>query len=298
MNILLLIFVLLVWGMNWPLMKMEMNYIPPQWFGFTRMLIGCLFLFLLVTIQNKLTLPKRRDIPHLLSVGGLQIGLFTVLVNFGLFYSAVGHAVILVYSTPLWVAPIAIIFFKEHLNVTKAIGLLIGILGIVALFNPLEFNWSDRYALMGSAALFLSAILWAIAILHVRFMPSQSSILQLMPWHLLVGTIILAVSAMIFEPHPVIHWTQFSILLNLYIGTIATGLAFWGAVEISQRFPAVTTSLALTGVPIIGIICSLVFLGEKPTLAVLISLTMLITGLVCVILGDYQEKKRDLSRDS
>lgn len=291
MNILLLVFVLLVWGMNWPLMKMAMNYIPPLWFGFTRIFIGCLFLFLLVIIKKKLTFPKRKDIPHLLSVGGLQIGLFTVLVNFGLYYSAVGHAVILVYSTPLWVAPIAILFFKERLNLLKAIGLLIGILGIVVLFNPLEFNWSDHRAVMGSAALFLSAILWAIAIIHVRFVPSQSSILQLMPWHLLVGTVILAISAMIFEPQPVIHWTMFSILLNLYIGIIATGLAFWGAVEISQRFPAVTTSLSLTGVPIIGIICSLLFLGEKPTLPVLISLTMLITGLVCVILGDYKEKK-------
>ncbi|CEG58635.1 DMT family transporter [Legionella fallonii] len=159
MNILLLTFVLLVWGMNWPLMKIAMNYSPPLWFGFTRMFIGCLFLFILVIIQKKFTIPKRKDIPHLLSVGGLQIGLFTVLVNFGLFYSAVGHAVILVYSTPLWVAPIAIIFFKEPLNLAKAIGLIIGILGILALFNPFEFNWSDRHALMGSAALFLSAIL-------------------------------------------------------------------------------------------------------------------------------------------
>ncbi|CEG58636.1 50S ribosomal protein L24 (fragment) [Legionella fallonii LLAP-10] len=112
-----------------------------------------------------------------------------------------------------------------------------------------------------------------------------------MPWHLLVGTIILAFSALVFEPHPVIHWTMFSVLLNLYIGTIATGLAYWGAVEISKRFPAVTTSLALTGVPIIGIICSLLFLGEKPSPAVLVSLAMLITGLICVILGDYQAKK-------
>ncbi|AWN74695.1 DMT family transporter [Legionella anisa] len=291
MNILLLAFVLLVWGMNWPLMKLAMNFIPPQWFGFTRMFIGSLFLFLIVIIQKKYTFPKRGDIPHLFSVGVLQVGLFTVLVNFGLFYNGVGHAVILVYSTPLWVAPIAIIFFNERLNLIKAFGLVVGVLGIIVLFNPFDFNWSNHEALIGSAALFLSALLWAIAILHVRFVPSQSSILQLMPWHLLVGTIILGISALIFEPHPVIHWTTFSILLNLYIGTIATGLAFWGAVEMSKRFPAVTTSLSLTGVPIIGVICSLLFLGEKPTPTVLISLAMLTIGLICVILGDYQEKK-------
>src|SRR5580704_12181735 len=259
MNILLLVFVLLVWGMNWPLMKLAMKFIPPQWFGFTRIFIGSLFLFLLAIIQKKLIIPKRGDIPHLLSVGALQIGLFTVLINFGLFYTTVGHAVILVYSTPLWVTPIAIIFFKERLNLIKTIGLIVGILGILTLFNPFDFNWSDHHALIGSAALFLSAILWAIAILHVRFVPSQSPVSQLMPWHLLVGTIILAISAIIFEPHPVIHWTTFSVLLSLYIGTIATGLAFWGAVEMSRRFPAITTSLSLTGVPIIGVICSLLF---------------------------------------
>jgi drug/metabolite transporter (DMT)-like permease len=286
----ILAFVLLVWGMNWPLMKLAMNSMPPQWFGFTRMFIGSLFLFLLVIIQKKFTLPKRRDIPHLLSVGVLQIGIFTVLVNFGLFYNAVGHTVILVYSTPLWVVPIAVVFFKERLNVIKTLGLIIGILGIVILFNPFDFNWSNHNALVGSGALLLSAILWAIAILHVRFWPSQSSILQLMPWHLLVGTIILAISAIIFEPHPVIHWTTSSILLNLYIGTIATGLAFWGAVEMSKRFPAVTTSLALTGVPIISVICSLLFLGEKLAFGVVMSLSMLIVGLICVILGDYRKK--------
>ncbi|KTD12044.1 putative inner membrane transporter yiJE [Legionella gratiana] len=291
MNILLLVFVLLVWGMNWPLMKLAMNFLPPQWFGFTRTLTGSLFLFLLVIIQKKMTFPKRGDIAHLLSVGVLQIGLFTALVNFGLFYSGVGHAVILVYSTPLWVTPIAVIFFEERLNFIKTLGLIVGILGIVVLFNPFNFNWSDHNALVGSIALFSAALLWAIAILHVRFVPSQSSIGQLMPWHLLVGAMILAISALVFEPHPVLHWTTFSILLNLYMGTIATGLAFWAAVEMSKRFPAVTTSLSLTGVPIIGIICSLLFLGEKPTLTVLISLALLIIGLVCVILGDYQEKK-------
>ncbi|WP_158617518.1 DMT family transporter [Legionella sp. km772] len=131
MNILLLAFVLLVWGLNWPLMKLEMEYISPQWFGFIRMLIGSTFLFLLAGLQKKLILPKREDIPHLLSVGILQVGLFTVLVNYGLFYSGVGHAVILVYSTPLWVAPIAVIFFKERLNLIKTIGLIIGILGVI-----------------------------------------------------------------------------------------------------------------------------------------------------------------------
>ncbi|WP_158617483.1 DMT family transporter [Legionella sp. km772] len=144
---------------------------------------------------------------------------------------------------------------------------------------------------MGSAALLLSSILWALAILHVRFTASKSSIRELMPWHLLVGTIIIAISALFLEPHPIIHWTAFSIGLTLYIGIVATALAFWGAVEISQRFPAITTSLALTGVPIIGIICSLFLLGEKPSLFVLISLSMLIIGLICVIVGDYQEKK-------
>ncbi|STY29663.1 transmembrane protein [Legionella wadsworthii] len=287
-NQFLLAFVLLVWGMNWPLMKLAMNYMPPQWFGFTRMVIASIFLFILVIFQKKFTLPKRGDMAHLFSVGFFQIGLFTVLVNYGLFYNGVGHAVILVYSTPLWVAPIAIIFFKEQLNLIKALGLLIGIVGIVLLFNPLSFDWSNYNALKGSAALFFSAVLWAIAILHVRFYPSESSILQLMPWHLLVGTITLLISALIFEPHPVIQWTKFSILLILYIGRIATGLAYWGAVELSKRFPAVTTSLSLTGVPLIGIICSMLFLGEGPTLNVLISLAMLIIGLICVILGDYK----------
>ena len=60
----------------------------------------------------------------------LVIAVFQIAIGFGLMiggldYGAVGRSAILIYTTPLWVTPVAF-FFGEKLSFLKVLGLILG----------------------------------------------------------------------------------------------------------------------------------------------------------------------------
>src|SRR5207247_1969596 len=81
-------------------------------------------------------LPTRADVPVVLSITLLHMVRFVVLANVGLELVSTGRTVVLAYTTPLWVAPAARIFLHERLTPSRVIGVLIGVTGLVVLFNP------------------------------------------------------------------------------------------------------------------------------------------------------------------
>ena len=73
--------VILLRGVNWPVMKLGLSDIPPPWFGALRMLIGAATLFAIVLLTRQLHLPPRADLPMLMSVSFLQMTAFMAPVN-------------------------------------------------------------------------------------------------------------------------------------------------------------------------------------------------------------------------
>src|SRR5215470_2159488 len=163
----LLALMVFVWGANWPTMKMGLHYITPLWFAVARFWMGSLCLFGLLAMQGRLALPTRRDLPVLLSVALTQMALFQPTVNFGLSHVTAGRAAVLVYTTPLWVVPGAMLFLGEKIDALKWAGVALGLVGVAVLFNPLGLDWTDRDVIMGSVLLMAAAMIWGISVLHI-----------------------------------------------------------------------------------------------------------------------------------
>ena len=96
----LLVALVLVWGANWPIVKIGLHDISPFWLGATRLALGTLCLFALVALRGQLRLPQRRDLLMIADVGLLQMCAFMVLFNVALQYVDAGRAVIVAYTTP------------------------------------------------------------------------------------------------------------------------------------------------------------------------------------------------------
>ena len=125
---LLLARVVLSRGVNWPVMKVGLLYMPPLWFAAARVLLGGACLFALVAARGRLRLPERRDLPILISVGVLQIGLFLGLIHFSLQYVDAGRSAILAYTTPLWITPMAVVLLNEPMTTGRLAGLGLGLI--------------------------------------------------------------------------------------------------------------------------------------------------------------------------
>ncbi len=288
---LLLVAVVILWGANWPVMKVGLQSMPPIWFATARMTLGAATLFALLMVLGRLKLPTRRDLPLVLTVGGLQMAAFLLLVNLALQHVEAGRSAVLAYTTPLWVTPAAMLLMSETLTPRKAAGLVLGLGGLAVLFNPLGFDWASREALVGNALLLGAAFAWSLAILHVRVHSWDSSPLQLAPWQMLVAAVPLGLLSWFSESWSTVRWSGELAVILAYNGPLATAFCFWAVVSVNRALPAITTSLSLLAVPVAGVLLSAVFLSETLTPTLVGGLLLILAGTVLVNLADLRRER-------
>lgn len=257
-------FVLLIvlWGVNWPVMKVGLEYIPPLHFAFLRMLLGAVTMFAVAALAGQLRLPARQDWPIVLSIGLIQMCAFMVLSFLGLRFVGSGRAAILAYTTPLWVLPLSVWVLKERVSGGKLAGFALGVAGVAVLFNPAGFDWGDHRVLLGNGLLLLGAALWAVQIVHVRTHRWAGTPLSLVPWQQTVAVLVLAPLALVFEADATIRWTPESIAILAYNGPLTSGFCFWALLTVTRALPAVTTSIGSLATPLVGMLAGAWWLGE------------------------------------
>jgi len=274
--------VILVWGLSWPMNKIGMQTIPPIWFATFRILIATICIFILVAGLKRLVLPQKRDLPLILSMGIFQMGFFTMFINLGLFYVDAGRSAILSYTTPFWILPIAVLFFKEKLSFLKILGFMMGMTGVITLFGPWSIDWSDHDQLLGNGLLLLAAISFGVALLCARNMTWYRPALEMLPWQLLAGAIPVLAIALILEPTPVIVVNATTVFTLSYTAMLGTAFANWCSTIVSKELPSVTVSIGFLGVPISGLVFSAFILNEPITTAIQITMFFILGGLLCV----------------
>lgn len=283
--VLLLAAIILIWGANWPILKVGLLYIPPLWLGLIRLVLAAVLLTVVAkAAERRLRWPPRADWPVVISVGILQMAAFTAFMNLGLQYVDAGRSAILAYTTPLWVAPGAVVLLREPLGRMGGLGVIVGLVGVAVMFDPTSFDWSDGDAVTGNALLLAAAAAWAISILHTRGHRWSSSSLALAPWQMLVGIVTLLPLALIFEGAPAIEWNATSIFVIVYNAVLASAFGFWAVITVTRALPAVTSSLAFLGVPICGLLLSAWWLGEAMDANKLLALALVIAGVAAVTL--------------
>ncbi|SNS60159.1 MULTISPECIES: DMT family transporter [unclassified Azospirillum] len=278
--------VILLWGVNWPVMKRVVGQMPPMLFVAARLALGTATLIPVAWAAGQLRLPDRRDLPVLLSVGGLQMTGFMTLVTLALQHVPAGRAGILAYTTPLWVVPLALIFLKEKLSPLKVGGLLLGLAGVAVLFNPAAFDWSDPAVLTGNGMLMAGAALWAVNIVQVRGHRWVGTPLSLAPWQMGMATLLTGSFALATEDVARIQWSGELVTLLVYNGPLATAFCFWAMVTVNRALPAITLSLSTLAVPVVGLAASALWLGEAMTITNIAGLGFIAAGLVAVAAAD------------
>ncbi len=287
--LILLVLLVLAWGVNWIIAKMSLQYVTPVWVTTLRLLPACALFFGLCLATGRLRVPVKADLPVIFSVGLLHMVGFSVLVSVGLQYLPAGKSIVLAYTSPLWVLPAAWFFLREPLTVRRLLGMLIGMSGVVLIMQPGQMDWNDPDIVLGHALVLAAALFWAVSIIYGRAHKWVTPPFSLLPWQMLVGGLVQLVLALIIEGVPQIEWSlEFCLLLGFNC-LIGNGVAYWLMNLVSRDLPAGMVSMGLLGVPVIGLLCASLFLGETLGVPLLLSAVLIIVGIV---LGTTASKKK------
>ena len=277
--LLLFAVVVAVWGSNWAVTKIVVQSVSPLWASAIRSAIATVALLALLLARGQLALPRRGDVPVILTVAILHMGAFAVLVAFGLQLVPVGRSIVLGYTTPLWVAPAAWLLLREPVTRSRLAGVGLGLAGLAIMFNPLAFDWSDRNALIGNGlhpagGVVLGGQHPVCARASVDIVAVSTGVLAGAAGHRrAVGT------GIGVRRRAADHWTPALTGALLYGGIFGTALAHWAVVMVNRDLPAVTTSLGLLATPVVGVAVSAIFLGEPISASLICAMALILGGI-------------------
>ena len=220
------------------------------------------------------------------------IGLINLVIPFFLIAYGVQKvqsnlAAILMASTPLSATVLAHLFTEnEKINFTKVLGVLIGFSGIVFLFSDNilinESNFKSALLILLGSTFYVIGGLLTIKISNKKNENVTASILI---W---ATIFLIPVTAYTEQPWNLTPSTESTISV-IYLGVVATGLAWLLRFRILVNNGLVFQAQVAYLIPIFGIILGYIFLNELITPKVLIA-------VLAVIIGIYFVKKSNSSK--
>lgn len=253
---------MLIWGYNWVVMKIALQYAAPFDFAALRTFFASLLLLLPVALLRRQAL-RPRSIRAVLLLGFLQTACFVALVNIALVHGGAGKSAVLVYTMPFWVALLAPLVLREHFRRSQLPALLMAFIGLLLIIAP----WQQRPELVSSLLALGAGFAWALSVLVAKTIPVGDTweLVALTGWQMLFGAVILIVIDQLIPSHP-IHWTGAFIAALLYNIGPGNALAWFLWLFIVNRLPASVSGLNALAIPIVGVLAGWLQLGERPGL--------------------------------
>ena len=275
----------LLWGCNWPVLKIAVSELAPLTFRAITLPLAALGMLLVARASGDSIRVPRRLWPRLGVLALFNIAGWNGLVLFGVQQLPAGRSAILAYTMPMWATAIAALMLHEPISRRKLLGLVLGAAGMAVLIG--EEIIVVRTAPFGALMILTAAILWAFGTVLLR--KWQPSVPQnaLSGWMMLIGCIPLALIAPLFDPQPLAtelahlsHRGWFAIAYNVFFaGTIANLSWFM----LARTLPVAVSSLSSLPIPVVGVISGMIVLGERPGWQEWIALALVVTALFTVM---------------
>src|SRR6185436_5265862 len=126
----------LVWGTNWPLFRIALDELPVWTFRTIVMAIALATLLVILLLRGESFAVPKGKWPALIAASAMNILVWNIATSLAVLYIPSGHASVLAYTMPLWVALLGFAVFGQRLTGRLFAAILIGAVAVVALMLP------------------------------------------------------------------------------------------------------------------------------------------------------------------
>ncbi|MTC15318.1 EamA family transporter [Providencia alcalifaciens] len=288
-DILLALCVVIIWGVNFVIIKLGVTALPPLLLGALRFVFvafPAIFLF------------KRPKIPlKLLLIYGLTIsfGQFAFLFCALRVGMPAGIASVILQSQAFFTLLLGAVILKESLQPTHFLGMFIAIAGLGILANGANSGGIDDIPLLGLIFILVAGLSWACGNITNRIImqhqgEEKCSALSLVSWSALIPIIPFLLSSWIFEGEDAIvqglagfDWSVLGVILYLAYLSTFIGYGLWGV--LLGRYEAWRVAPFSLLVPVFGLSSSALFLGEHINGVQIAGLILIMFGLITTLFG-------------
>ena len=272
-----LIAVVLLWGVNFSVVKDALNLVEPLVFNGVRFLLAGAAL---AALRPGPTRPDRSDVPTLIGLGIVGHTLYQVGFIFGLDGTLAGNAAVILAAAPVWTLVLAVLVGQESWRPSLGAAAVLGLggIGLVMAGGGGEVALS-RDTLRGDLLMAAAAVCWAAYTVAGRRVVLKYGALTVTTWAIWIGGLPIVLAAIpgalttAWASLPPLVWLQ---MAYAGLGAIAAAYVLW--YRGVQVLGSSTTALWSNLVPCVALLVAWLWLGERPgRLQVLGALVVLVS---------------------
>lgn len=282
-----LLFVVVVWGVNFPIVKAVLEIMHPHVLNTLRFVVstvvlGALYVYRRRRVGQPILSPLRNHTKQIAGLGVLGFFLYQFCFIVGLDYTTAGNAALIMASSPLWTAVTGYFFRLESLQKASWIALIFVLVGAVVIIvgGANEVHLSSR-TFVGNLIMLGAALFWgaytALSKPALSFVsPTGLTFLSLLfALPLLFGIGIPFYGETNWDEIEWIHWAAI-----LYSGGLSTGLAIALWNNAINSVGASDTAVYGNLVPLVALASSFLLLHEAVYVAQIVGGILVIGGLL------------------
>ncbi len=288
----ILLFVLaLIWSSAFFNIKIATYSYGPVMISFLRIFFGAIPVVALCLYKKIKIEAFSKDWYWFAAIGIINLVIPFFLIAYGIQKVQSNLAAILMATTPLSATVLAHFFtINEKINFIKVLGVLVGFSGIVFLFSDNilinENNFISAVLILVGSTFYVIGGVLTLKVSNKENENVTSSILIWATIFILPISLILSYfnpsEALMFKQDLHLSHRLDSTLSVIYLGTIATGIAWLIRFKILKNNGLVFQAQVAYLIPIFGVILGYIFLNELITSKVLIALIAIILGIYLV----------------
>ena len=290
-GVLLLAALTVLWGGNWPAMKLALHELDPWTFRTICLLVGGGGLLALVRAGGKsLRVPRAERWPLAL-VAFFNITAWHLCSAYGLTLVQAGRAVIIAYTMPLWTVIFGRLLVGERITRARLAALGLGLGGMAALVAPeVSALWA---APAGTLLMLGAAVSWAIGTVLTKAHRWTIPTAVLTGWQVVLGAVPIALGAALRlagtgdagAPIPAVALSAAALLSTAYATLVGVTFCHWAWFRLVAIVPAAVAAIGTLGIPIVGLFASALVLAEPVGSAELVALVLVVGGLGILVSG-------------
>lgn len=253
---------------------------PPLAIASYRLGLASLFMIAVAYMKKELSqlkkMTKKEAIALTLSGFFLYIHFATWITS--LFYTTVATSVIIVDSSPLFVAVLSFVFLKETLSLQAVLGIFLSVFGafLIGLSNPVEEN------VVGICLALVGAIGLACYLVIGRNLRRKLDTFSYVSGVYFVSFVFLVVTTAAFRI-PLTGYSGKQYLIFVLLALVPSGLGHTLYNYCLKYLKAAVVSVAILGEPLGATLLAVLFFTEVPTVLITIGGVLVIGGIYLAI---------------
>jgi len=292
--------VCVVWGTTYLAIRIAVTTMTPFLLTGARYLFGGLVLFIVAKLHGDSIPRDRRVLGDLVLCGALMVAVGNLTVVWAEQWVPSGFAALFVGTAPFWAALIELLRRSgERLDRRRALGMLIGFLGVAMLVTPRGAGDAfDSRFVIGAVVIQLGCIAWQYGTIRGKHTlgsvpPLMSSALQM-----LAGGIVVSVAGLGLGELPHFHSTPKTFAALAYLSVFGSVLAYTSYVYAARHLRSTNVALYAYVNPVVAVILGWLVLREQLTWVSMVAMAVILGGMAMVQSGRGAAQKLTESRDT